>query len=171
MAFGLKNIKTGDEVFVRASAIQTMPGDCPAFVASAGKDTSIRFLAMESNLGFLYLMNPDVGQIEASKFKLFRDITCVRRGEELLFPKAFLNEDERLFFAGLKPILTNETVITKVAEPGGVFEYIKLTGVKTKKNCTEVVDFPCFYTGEHYVGLEAQKYYTLADLGINLDEK
>ena len=171
MAFNLKQLKTGDEVYVKASTIKHLCKDCPAYIQSVRDNVSIKFLAMESNLGFMYVINPDVGQFPVTSFKLYDDITGVKSGEELLFPKAFLTESERAFILGLKPILTNETIITKVAEPGGVFEYIKLTGVRTKKNCTEVVDFPCFYTGEYYIGLEAQKYYTLADLGINVNEK
>ena len=170
MSFKLKDLQWGDDVYVLLGAIKRICNhDLIERLAQENDNAALRCIATFTGDGRLYIMNPDIGYFPVELLTL-KDIACVKRNGELLFPKAFLSDAERKFLYGLAPILQPSTHIMKVQSFGGITEYIKLIDVKTVSKDRENVDFPVFKTNSMYLGLEPNTEYTLDSLGIILEE-
>ena len=171
MELNFKAVETGDEVYILIPAIRRIWGhELSMDIENQPDFTSVKFLAMANNSGTIYLMNPDVGCFPIEHLQQ-DEIAYIKRGDDLIYPKAYITPSERAFLTGLKPILKKDTTVIKVAVTGGIFEYLKLINVKTLTNKVEVVDFPCFMKDAYYKGLTPQKEYTLDDLGIAVEEE
>jgi len=161
--FKLKDLKTGDKVFVQGSAAMRITDK---EIPDPDK-TYVLFLAMEGNDGDMYLMNATLGAgVFPIKFFTMSDIGSVHRNGEIIFPKAELTAEERAFLLSLKPILKPSTRLIKFQSLGGLNEHIALIDVKTILKERENVHLPTFKANSMYRGLAANEEYTLDSLGI-----
>lgn len=165
--FKLKNLKTGDKVFVQGSAVIRVTD---TELNSDPDKTYVLFLAMEGNDGNMCLMNATLGVFSIKLFTM-SDIGAIHRDGEILFPKAELTAEERAFLLSLKPILKPSTRLIKFQSLGGLNEHIALIDVKTILKDRENVHLPTFKANSMYRGLAANEEYTLDSLGIFVEEE